>query len=903
MEFQHPEWILLFPALMLMGYVVKRLDIFRPLRVCVLAVLTLLFMRPSVDKYEDALDLWVLFDVSESTEELVTAHSEEWTDLLDSSKPNNGSRLQVMHYAGDALVKEAGSETEVYRGSKKLTRTRLALEHVAALASEERPSRVLLFTDGYSTEPLGDVVRKMNAQGIPLDYRLVREDMTDDFRVARIELPERVQVREPFVMGVTVRGFEDGLVPLRIYQNGKMISKPGAQVRVLNGVGKAEFSTRLQQSGAYEFAAEIVPETDTHRGNNKAVKWVEVAGGPRVLLASKYTGDPVAKALREQGLEVKQVFTPLDLKVGQLSGARAVVFNNIAAHEVPADFLDALDFFVREQGGGFMMVGGKHSFGSGGYFQSSIDSLLPISMELKEDQRKLAVAMAVVLDRSGSMGAPAGKGTKMDLANSGTENAIKLLGAQDSVAVYAVDSGTHTVVKQQGILGNKDKMIKRVRRIKSQGGGIYVYTGLKDAWSELKKVPIATKHMILFADAADAEEPGGYKKLIEQMNQKGATISVIGLGSRSDTDAKFLEDIAKRGKGRVFFTNKPMDIPKLFAQETVTLARSAFVEEVTGAQATGHWSDVSPKPMGWLAKVGGYNLSYAREDATVSLISRDEYKAPLIAHARRGIGRTAAVSFPLGGEFSEEVRAWEQYGDFVQTISRWLMGSELPPGIGVRHRIVGTRLSVDLMYDPEIWAESFGLRAPEVRLFEELGDTAGVSALAWKRIAPGHFSMSYDLEEGSVVRGAIRVGDQAIPFGPLAVGTSAEWAFDPERVHELREVSAQTDGREVIDLSDAWLRPQLEKQADLRIPLAVLALVLMVLDALVTRVGWSFHAVPWRKFSFSFKSGERKRRREVYVASEAVAEPETSEPVQEEGVPRAQADAGQRRARYSRAKK
>ena len=40
------------------------------------------------------------------------------------------------------------------------------------------------------------------------------------------------------------------------------------------------------------------------------------------------------------------------------------------------------------------MAGGKFSFGSGGYFESPIDPLLPVSMELREDHRTLSVAMA-----------------------------------------------------------------------------------------------------------------------------------------------------------------------------------------------------------------------------------------------------------------------------------------------------------------------------------------------------------------------------------------------------------------------------------------------------------------------------------------------------------------------------
>ncbi len=77
-------------------------------------------------------------------------------------------------------------------------------------------------------------------------------------------------------------------------------------------------------------------------------------------------------------------------------------------------------------------------------------------------------------------------------------------------------------------------MMDAVRSIRSAGGGIYVYTGLKAAWEALKTSTAGQRHVILFADAADAEEPGDYQKLIGEMAAQGVTVSVIGLGTRSD---------------------------------------------------------------------------------------------------------------------------------------------------------------------------------------------------------------------------------------------------------------------------------------------------------------------------------------------------------------------------------
>lgn len=863
-----PEWFFMLPVFLLLGLIWKSLQLWKPLRVLFLIVITNLLVDPKISKQQDTLDLWVLLDRSESTEDLIDKGLPEWKNLLEKSKPSRRDRIHYIDYASEVVEQKPGTETAIYTGSRKLTRSNLAIQNILALAPQDRPSRILAFTDGYSTEPLAEAATKLSRVGIPMDFRLVREETTDDFRVARLHIPVRTQVGEPFVLDVTVRGYTDTEVPLIVKRNGQSLSE--TTVKIVNGTGRAEFTDRISRTGSYEYSAEIRPEKDAHPGNNRIERWLEVVGGPRVLLVTKYVNDPLAAALRDQDYDVQVVSEPGSLRVGQLAGARSVVFNNVPAFEVPSEFQDALNFYVREQGGGFMMVGGKQSFGSGGYFQSAIDNLLPISMELKNEHRKLSVAMAVVMDRSGSMAATAGGGkTKMDLANTGAARAVNLLGVMDQVCIFAVDSEPYKIVPLIEIKDKKNVIIGKIRRIRSQGGGIYVYTGLKAAWDELKKSTAGTKHVILFSDAADSEEPGKYKSLLAEMTKAGCTVSVIGLGTPKDSDAAFLKDVAKLGKGRCFFTSRPAEIPRLFAQETVTIARSAFITDLVGAKATGKWSEISAKPFTWPAQADGYNLSYAREDATTSLVTTDEYLAPLVSHARRGIGRTAAVSFPLGGKYSEKIRAWPQYGNFIQTLTQWLMGDQLPPGIGLRHRLEGTRLTIDLLYDTEKWAQKFAIHPPRIRLLD--GESSGTPyEVAWKRIAPGRFSLTRDLEEGTLVRGAIQTGEHAIPFGPIIVGSSTEWAFDPDRLAELRSVSAQTGGRELLDLSQAWLRPPLIHQADLRIPLAIAALLLILLDALITRTGWK---LPMPSFAStgggSSSKKSKKQKKAVKISTEA----------------------------------
>ncbi len=891
----HPEYLLLIPVLALLGWFWRGMRLHSPLRLLILLLAVAALTEPVIRKQRNSLDLHVLLDRSDSTEDLVDKGLPEWRGLLEKAKPARKDNLYFHNYASEIV--EMGADGSAFTGNRKLTRTNLALAAIAAQSDEKRPSRVLLFTDGYSTEPLHEAAAQLQARGIPLDFRLIRKESENDFRIARMAFPERVQTGEPFLISITVRGSSDETVPLILRRNGQTLTE--TSVKLVDGSATVEFTDRIGRTGAYEYQAEIRPEKDVHAGNNTATRWIEISGGPRLLLVTRYNEDPVAKALSSLDFSVQTITDPSTLKPGLLTGAKAVVFNNVPAHEIPGDFMKSLDFFVREQGGGFLMAGGERSFGSGGYFQSAIDPLLPVSMELKNEHRKLSVALAMVLDRSGSMTVNVdAKNTKMDLANSGAANAVELLGPMDQVTVFAVDSEPTKIVPLTTVANKAPAISAKVRGIESGGGGIYVHTGLKAAWEELKKSQAGTRHVILFSDAQDSEEPGEYKQLIDEMTKEGCTISVIGLGTAADVDAKLLEDIAKRGKGRMFFSDRPLDIPTIFAQETVIIARSAFLKDPVGTKPTGRWSEISPKGLEWPQKLDGYNLSYARPDATVSLASTDEYLAPLVAHARRGLGRTAAVSFPLGGEYSTEARAWPGYGDFLQTMGRFLMGGQLPPGIAIKNRLEGTRLTLDLLYDNEMWEQKLALSPPLVRVQDDSG--APAYDLPWRRIAPGHFSLTRDLEEGSMVRGAVQVAGHALPFGPLSVGSSVEWSFEPERLAELRAISHQTGGRELLDLSKAWLKPPFIAETDLRLPLGIALVLLILADALITRTGWKLPELKLPARAATPKAARPPKVRKGRPAPAGPPEPPAPPPSPQPAFPTPEETA--RRSRFQRAK-
>lgn len=855
-QFNTPEWFFLIPLLLAAGWKYRRLRLASPLRLLLQAFLLLALAQPALDRGGKGMDLWVLVDRSNSTAGIPAAGAEEIQAILERHK-HAGDRVRLVDFAQSAVLRGRGDP--VFAGGTAGTDMEQALAYTMALMSPNRTNRILMLTDGWPTTPLDQAAEQLIQSRIPVDYRLSVTFREADIRIEQIRTPARIRPGEAFILEATLAGppGPDITVPWQISKNG------GAPLRgtatLLNGKATVRLADRISTPGCSAYEMTITPQNDPIPENNCAVSFLEVTGGNGVLLLSGYDRDPLAPFLEAQGFRVQQPSGLNRLDARHLSGVGLVIINNLSASSVPPDFLHALDYYVREQGGGLLMCGGRHSFGSGGYFSSPIDELLPVSMEMKKDKMKLMTAMSIVLDRSGSMSCsvPGGK-TKMDLANAGTCQTISLLSDQDLISVHAVDSEPHPIVTLSSLGPNRKKMISSVSRIASMGGGIFIGAGLKAGWQELQRSVAGTRHLLLFADADDSEEPADYRETLKEMVKEGATVSVIALGTEKSADAGLLREIAELGRGRIFFCDRPGDIPSIFAQETVSVARAAFIRERTLLRGTAGWLQIAAGQPEWPPAVDGYNLCYLRNGATAACVTEDGNAAPLVSFWNRGTGRTAAVTFAMGGELGKNIQQWDGYGDLIQTLARWLNRKNPPQGYSVRADTAGDRLRIRLYYSEEN-IPRLAERMPEISLELSGKESSRTQNGIWEHLQPGIFQCSFPLPHGVMARGAVRIGGSVIPFGPVSQQVDPEWAMPPESGNAFLDLVNRTGGRERMDLPSIFREPRPGTSLQLRPILLWSACVLLVLDALFTRTGLLPRGQPRQRVTRSRPSGENNQ--------------------------------------------
>lgn len=690
--FQYPQFFLLLIPLVLAfkkwGWTKDRVT--SGLRLIVALLLLLALTGPEINLGGNGLDVIVVVDRSRSMEDSDGSNAVELIENLDRNR-GPGDRVGIVAFGSTAEVERLPSHEALHRGFEKELSSdgsdlNAALLTALSMIDPNRPARILVLSDGEANgaDPRSAARRARDRDlNVPIDYRIYDRLRVGDIAVEELTLPRTMAPREPFQFSVQIFADRDAIAQVEVSRDGREFA--AREVRLSSGVINAvPFRDMLEEGGFYAYEARITVENDPIPENNRGTGVVRVNAGPKLLvLNAEGRNSNLVKAFRAAKIDVDvESAERHSLTQDSLDPYRAVILENVPADDLGRLRMERLAQFVEDLGGGLMMTGGEASFGTGGYYKSPLEDVLPVSMELKDEHRKLRVAICVVLDQSGSMSAPVQGGrTKMDLANQGTAEVVRLLSAKDQISVISV---THRaeIIQNMAPVDQPDAIATRVQQIRAGGGGIFIYEALEAAGEELQIADnYNTRHIILFSDAQDSVNENGYERLLEKFTEQGITVSVIGLGTEADIHAELLKDIAKRGGGNSMFTNDPEELPRLFTQDTMSVARSTFIKK-DETQPAGIPGELLPEQarlmgefdFGPFPRVDGYNLTYIKPGANLAAVSEDEYEAPWSAFWYRGLGRSVALTMEVAGPYAGEFGRWDYYEDFLINHARWLLG-------------------------------------------------------------------------------------------------------------------------------------------------------------------------------------------------------------------------------------
>lgn len=775
------------------------------------------------------------------------ATEKELIGLIQKEMSGN-EELAVVTFGESAAIERApqsgafaGFTNDVGADASNLSE---GIARALSLIPKDAPSRIVVLSDGRYTgrEPSAPAAQAA-ARGIPIDFRTIQRPTTNDTAISRLDAPATITPGEGFVLTVWARSPSAQEGGYEVLRNGQPIA--AGKTNFTAGLNRLAFRDVAGEGGTLVYSVRVTGTgEDPIPENNSAKMLVGVRGPKPLLVVSPAANSGLARLFVAGGLRVDaRTSGQMGWTLEELSNFSGVVIENVPADKVGTRGMENLAAWVRDTGGGLLMTGGKNSYAPGGYFKSPLEAVMPVSMELRQEHRKLALAMVVAMDRSGSMAAPVGGGrTKMDLADLAAVQVLDLLTPMDEFGCIAVDSSAHTIA-DIGPVNNKEAVRSRVLRVQSEGGGIFIYQALAASADMILKAQPQTKHVILFADAADSEEPGDYKNLIEKMRQADITISVIGLGKPTDSDAELLRDIAKRGSGRCYFTEDPGELPRLFAQDTFVVARSTFLDQPTPFSFTGGMVTLAGKSFPAPPALGGYNLCYVRPTANLAAVTKDEYNAPVVASWQAGIGRVACYTGEADGQFAGPLAGWASAGEFYTSLGRWTAGASenLPPEMLATQEIRNGVCYVRLDLDPTRQNEPFA-GTPTVNALTSTGGGPPTSKkLAMQWTSADTLSVELPLKGSQTAISTVEVPNVGtVTLPPVTLPYSPEFApAEPgEGAETLDKLAKATGGRELLDLSGLWRTlPKRSRFLDLSPWLIGLALLLLLIEVLERRTG------------------------------------------------------------------
>jgi uncharacterized membrane protein len=844
MIFDQPIWLLLLLPLGALYWLWK--PVTRPMQILraviiILVVLSLAGIAIRLPSREGVLV--VIADRSKSMPPGSDSREKEMIDLVQKDAGSK-NRLAVVSFGAQAVLEHApqhgafaGFNTKIPGDASELAQ---AIDLALSCIPSGAPGRILLISDGRFTGPDPVTISSRAAlRGIALDYRLLERPAAQDTAVYRLDAPQQVSAGEAFMINAWITSPFQQDITYELKRGDTVIAS--AMRKFDAGLTRLVFRDKAPSPGTAAYTLRISPSApDAVPENNTARMLVGIQGGAKkILCVSSGPDSGLARILAANKIDVEsRTARQVSWSLENLTNYSAVILEDVTANDIGSAGMETIAEWLTHTNAGLMFAGGKHAYGPGGYFKSPLEPVMPVSMELRQEHRKFSTAIVVALDCSGSMAASVGGGkTKIGLADLSTVQVLDMLSPADEFGCVAINDSPHIIAMLDSASVNMGAK-SAILRIDAGSNGIYIDKALDTAMKMLGSAKSQNRHIVLFADAADSrQELGNYHQLLDDCKRADITVSAIGLGHDTDCDADILREIAQLGKGEIFFTDDPMELPRLFAQDTFIIARSAFIEDPTKVKSAPGLLTLAGRSFDITAALGGYNLCYFRPGANLSVITADEYAAPVVASWQAGTGRVLCYTGQVSGQYTGPIGAWPDYGTFISTLVRWTAGQSenSTDTFAVTQRLENGLATLQIQLDPDRKMEPFSTLPTVTTLRGTIGQKPTVEKKSILYKDADTLAIDIPITGTETILSTISAAGKNYTLSPQCLPYSPEFAPVAAGGEDtLKKLARMTNGRERVNLGGIWAdmprRPRLFAMSPYFLVLAVILLLLEVLE-------------------------------------------------------------------------
>ena len=817
----HLEWLgvlAAWPLLLLFGF--RSLTDFKLwqrivsfiARVALLAVIVLALVDIERTEESQFVSVIYLVDVSDSVPDSMIREAEaDIAQTLKSTMENDDKYaldVQVVTYAESPRVVEVKAGEPVSLGRHDATGTpaqqatdlEAAIRYATSLFPENYQRRIVVMGDGNQTQgdALAQAVRAYE-DGVRIDVRHLSIPEKHELLIRGLDVRDRdnLRVGKPFEVVATIESTHDTTTSFKFEIDGVKNEKLSQELEVKKGLNEFPLTVTPDHPGKMSVVATLdgVPDDqDTFAENNTLSDAFEIQGRPKVLYIEQdaTSAQYLQRALAGWGDSDGQNFdvevrppSGWPTSMSELSKYAVVILGdvprvtNTGRTNVTSDNMSLLESYVRRQGGGFIAVGGSNAFSLGGYKDTTIEKILPVKFDNDAKNDKTTAAIALVIDKSGSMR----DGRNLELAKEAAKQSVSALKPQDRVLVVGFDDTPYLVVPTTRAV-NRYSINDKISKM-TANGGTNIRDALELAYLELSLVSAKVKHVIVLTDGHSPY--AGIDALVREMSRSRITVSTIAL-ARADT--VLLSRIASLGKGRAYIANDASSVPRLFVEETDRIVNNAVVESPfvpTISKQHAMIKGVSPKTL------LGYVQTKAKPGAEVILKAPEG--APILAHWNVGTGSTTAFTSDVKNRWATAwIKQSSAFAKFWAQVVRENMKEDEETLFDMTTRLDNSRayVIVDAVDTNDAFINGLNVMAsvtpPEGDAFE----------ITFHQAAPGYYESSFDVSTYGAysIRAELKAQNESLGYAQasLSFPYAPEYAAFAPNTSLLDAMSQATHG-------------------------------------------------------------------------------------------------------------
>ena len=451
--------------------------------------------------------------------------------------------------------------------------------------------------------------------------------------------------------------------------------------------------------------------------------------------------------------------------LGNADGFDLVMLDDMPLSRMSAASQTRLRTAIAQQGKGLLFAGGPDAFAKAPG-NAPLAAALPIVTQGKREIEKPSVALAIVIDSSGSM-----QGKLLQMAKQTARLAVARLTPQDQVGVVEFYGARQWAVPMQ-YARDTEAIERAIGRMEAQGSSI-LYPAIQEALFALKRTDARYKHILVISDAGVEEER--YEQLIRFIARDKINLSSVLVGSDPEGEER-MADWARWGRGRYYAVRDEFGLVQVdFARPETKPAPgwSSGSFAVKTAPGVGWWAGMSTRA---IPPVDGYAPGKLRSGAqAIATVAGD---VPLLASWQYGAGRVTMFTADPLGQGTARWRDWPGYGEWL---ARVLIGTAQPT----------ESLSVEAAREGAyavVTVQAQGNTTPRLRAAVQGKPLADV---ALTRSGPGLYTATIPADPASELLIEANEGGQS---ARRLVLPPAQGRGPADRVLPLADLAAQTGG-------------------------------------------------------------------------------------------------------------